>query len=173
MVQRGLSGADGAATARNERRDPSGSRLCRLPGGTAASKDPRACLQHPRAAVGPQRTTYHQGTPASTRTARQSSPSTPQTTDFGPFFVRWANYFAHRTPPVATLKPMTPLQPLTQASMKPPSPLRTPEQQPLKPTTPLQPNNAPQTPMPHPQRRRRCQTTGPAVPAGPSGDAHD
>ena len=187
MVQRGLSGADGTATARNERRDPSGSRLCRLPGGTAASKDPRACLQHPRAAVGPQRTTYHQGTPASTRTARQSSPSTPQTTDFGPFFVRWANYFAHRTPPGATLKPMTPLQPLTQASMKPPSPLRTPEQQPLKPTTPLQPKNAPQTPMPHPQRRqgfqlglsrrpqrrRRCQTTGPAVPAGPSGDAHD
>ena len=42
MVQRGLSGADGAATARNERRDPSGSRLCHIPEG-AASKGPWAC----------------------------------------------------------------------------------------------------------------------------------
>ena len=40
---------------------------------------------------------------------------------------------------VATLKPMTPLQPLIQASMKPPSP--------------LQPKNAPKTPISHPQRR--------------------
>ncbi|EFF78689.1 hypothetical protein HMPREF0970_02419 [Schaalia odontolytica F0309] len=54
---------------------------------------------------------------------------------------------------MATLKPMTPLQPQMQASMKPPSPLRAPEQQPLKPTTPLQPKNAPKTPMSHPHRR--------------------
>ena len=40
---------------------------------------------------------------------------------------------------MATLKPMTPLQPLMQASMKPPSPMLTPEQQPLKPPSPLQP----------------------------------
>ncbi len=68
---------------------------------------------------------------------------------------------------MATLKPMTPLQPLIQASMKPPSPLHAPEQQPLKPPSPLhapeqqplkppsplQPKNAPKTPISHPQRR--------------------
>ena len=69
-----------------------------------------------------------------------------------------ANFFAHRTPPVATLQPMTPLQPLMQASMKPPSPLHAPEQQPLKPTTPLQPKNTPKTPISQPQRRRRFQS---------------
>ena len=88
---------------------------------------------------------------------------------------------------VATMKPMTPLQPQMQASMKPPSPLRAPEQHPLKPPSPLRPKTAPKSPVSHPQRRqgfqlglsrrpqrrRRCQTTGPAVPAGPSGDAHD
>ena len=58
---------------------------------------------------------------------------------------------------VATLKPMTPLQPLIQASMKPPSPLHAPEQQPLKPPSPLQPKNAPKTPISHPQRRWRFQ----------------
>ena len=52
---------------------------------------------------------------------------------------------------------MTPLQPLKQTSMKPPSPLRAPEQQPLKPTTPLRPQNAPRTPISHPQRRHRFQ----------------
>lgn len=60
---------------------------------------------------------------------------------------------------MAALKPMTPLQPLMQATVKPPSPLRTPEQQPLKPTTPLQPQNALKTPISHPQRRRRFQPT--------------
>ena len=58
---------------------------------------------------------------------------------------------------MATLKPMTPLQPLMQASMKPPSPMLTPEQQPLKPPSPLQPKNAPKTPISHPQRRWRFQ----------------
>ena len=58
---------------------------------------------------------------------------------------------------VTTLKPMTPLQPLIQASMKPPSPLHAPEQQPLKPPSPLQPKNAPKTPISHPQRRCRFQ----------------
>ena len=58
---------------------------------------------------------------------------------------------------MATLKPMTPLQPLIQASMKPPSPLHAPEQQPLKPPSPLQPKNAPKTPISHPQRRWRFQ----------------
>ena len=51
---------------------------------------------------------------------------------------------------VATLKPMTPLQPLMQTNVKPPSP--------------LQPKNAPKTPISHPQRRWRFQLahlTGP------------
>ena len=54
---------------------------------------------------------------------------------------------------MATLKPMTPLRPLIQASMKPPSPLRAPEQHALKPPSPLQPKNAPKTPISHSQRR--------------------
>ena len=58
---------------------------------------------------------------------------------------------------MATLQPMTPLQPLMQASMKPPSPLHAPEQRPLKPPSPLQPKNAPKTPISQPQRRRRFQ----------------
>ncbi len=53
---------------------------------------------------------------------------------------------------VATLKPMTPLHPLMQANVKPPSPLLAPEQQPLKPVTPLQPKNTLKTPISHPQR---------------------
>ena len=68
-----------------------------------------------------------------------------------------ANFFAHRTRDMATLKPMTPLQPLMQASMKPPSPMLAPEQRPLKPPSPLQPINTPKTPSPHPQRRCRFQ----------------
>ena len=44
-----LVSADGAATVRNEGRDPSGSRLCRLPGnresvGTPASRGALLCL---------------------------------------------------------------------------------------------------------------------------------
>ena len=73
----------------------------------------------------------------STGISVKNSPCTPQNADFGPFFVRRANFFAHRTPPVATLQPMTPLRPLVQASMKPPSPLHALEQQPLKPPSPL------------------------------------
>ena len=86
---------------------------------------------------------------------------------------------------VATLKPMTPLQPLMQASMKPsapmlapkqrplkppsplrprmqanvkpPAPLLAPKQRPLKPATPLQPKNAQKTASFRPQRRCRFQ----------------
>ena len=109
---------------------------------------------------------------------RKSSPSAPENSVFRPFWACRANFFAlthtssragrtfSRTghSHVATLKPMTPLQPLTRASMKPPSPLLTPDQQPLKPTTPPQPKNAPKTPISRPQRRRRFQLahlTGP------------
>ena len=72
---------------------------------------------------------------------------------------------------VATLKPMTPLQPLMQTNVKPPSPMLAPKQRPLtppsplrplmqanvKPPSPLQPKNAPKTPISHPQRRWRFQ----------------
>ena len=58
---------------------------------------------------------------------------------------------------VVTVNPTTPLQPLIQSGVKPPSPMLAPEQHPLKPTTPLQPKNAPKTPNSHPQRRYRFQ----------------
>ena len=72
---------------------------------------------------------------------------------------------------VTTLKPTTPLQPLMQANVKPPSPMLAPKQRPLtppsplrplmqanvKPPSPLQPKNAPKTPISHPQRRCRFQ----------------
>ena len=58
---------------------------------------------------------------------------------------------------VPTLKPITPLQPLMQASMKPPAPLLAPKQRPLKPATPLQPKNAQKTASFRPQRRCRFQ----------------
>ena len=86
--------------------------------------------------------------------------------------MRWANFFALAPSPgqagrtfsrtghghVPTLKPITPLQPLMQASMKPPAPLLAPNKRPLKPATPLQPKNAPKTPISRPQRRRRFQS---------------
>ena len=49
LLEGQLFGADGAVTARNEGRDPSGSRLCRLPGhiesvGTPASRQTLFCF---------------------------------------------------------------------------------------------------------------------------------
>ena len=58
---------------------------------------------------------------------------------------------------MGTLKPMTPLRPLIQASMKPPSPLLAPNKGALKPASPLHPKSAPKTPISRPQRRRRFQ----------------
>ena len=55
------------------------------------------------------------------------------------------------------MKPTTPLQPLIQASVRPPSPMLAREQHPLKPVTPMQAKNAPKTPNSHPQRRYRFQ----------------
>ena len=111
-------------------------------------------------------------------------------------FERAGRTFSHSHPPpdhagrtfsctgrteVVTVKPTTPLQPLIQASVKPPPPpMLAPEQHPLKPATPMQAKNAPKTPNSHPQRRcrfqlrlsrrpqRRCrfQTTGPHRHAG-------
>ena len=132
----------------------------------------------------------HPNAPPPSAFPRKNSPSTPENADLGPFFVRWANFFALAPSPgqagrtfartghghVPTLKPITPLQPLMQASMKPPAPLLAPKQRPLKPATPLQPKNARKTAFSHPQRRwrfqlglgrhpqrrQRFQTTGPA-----------
>ena len=129
----------------------------------------RACLRRSRATAGPRKNSPC--TPPPAAFPRKTSPGTPENTNFGPFFVRRANFFAltptirpsranffaHRTPPMGTLKPMTPLRALMQASMKPPSPMLAPEQQPLKPTTPMQPKNAPKTPTSRLQRRHRFQ----------------
>ena len=52
MVQRGLSGADGAASARNERRDPSGSRLCRIPGSHSGFEGPTGLPATPTGGCG-------------------------------------------------------------------------------------------------------------------------
>ena len=70
-------------------------------------------------------------------------PARLKTAFFGHFGLAGRTFSRTGHSHVATLKPMTPLQPLTRASMKPPSPLLTPDQQPLKPTTPQQPKNAP------------------------------
>ena len=86
-------------------------------------------------------------------------------------FERAGRTFSHSHPPpdhagrtfsctgrteVVTVKPTTPLQPLIQASVKPPPPpMLAPEQHPLKPATPMQAKNAPKTPNSHPQRRCR------------------
>ena len=59
---------------------------------------------------------------------------------------------------MGTLKPMTPLRPLIQASMKPPSPLLAPNKGALKPASPLRPKTAPKTPISRPQRRWRFQS---------------
>ena len=102
---------------------------------------------------------------------RKSSPSTLEMAQLGAFCPRMAN-FLPLSPPISragrtfsrtgrtevvTVKPTTPLQPLIQAGVKPPSPMLAPEQHPLKPTTPMQPKNAPKTPNSHPQRRWRFQ----------------
>ena len=122
---------------------------------------------------GPSRAHPRQSSPSTGLPAypRQNSHNAPQNPKFGPFLVRRANFLAlvptsgrtRRTISragrgnVATLKPVTPLHPLMEAGMKPPSPMLAPEQQPLKPVAPLQPKNALNTPISHPQRRRRFQ----------------
>ena len=55
------------------------------------------------------------------------------------------------------LKPPSPLRPRMQANVKPPAPLLAPKQRPLKPATPLQPKNAQKTASFRPQRRCRFQ----------------
>ena len=87
----------------------------------------------------------------------KTRPASPKTPKLGCFQRAGRTISRTGRGDMATLKPMTPLQPLMQATVKPPSPLLAPLQQPLKPTTPLQPNNARKPPMSDPQRRRRFQ----------------
>ena len=83
---------------------------------------------------------------------RKSSPNKHKNTKCGVLWRTGRAFSRTGRSDVAALKPTTPLQPLTWASMKPASPLRAPKQQPLKPLAPLQPKNTPQTPISHPQR---------------------
>ena len=103
--------------------------------------------------------------------AGQNSPCSHKMAQFGRFYPCRENFIplspatsrAGRTfsrtgsCEVATLKPMTPLQPLMQANVKPPSPQRPLMQTNMKPPSPLQPKNSPKTPISHPQRRWRFQ----------------
>ena len=84
---------------------------------------------------------------------RKNSPSKPKMPKLWCFQRAGRTFSRTGRSDMATLKPMTPLQPLMQAGMKPASPLHAPEQQPLKPVAPLQPKNTRKTPISHPQRR--------------------
>ena len=74
---------------------------------------------------------------------RKSSPSTPKNADFGPFWVRRANFFALTPTPSRAGRTFSRTRHSTMAT--------------LKPTTPLRPKNAPKTPVSHPRRRHRFQ----------------
>ena len=82
MVQRGLSCTDGAATARNERRDPSGSRLCRITGAAEGT----GCQDRG--------TTQLARRDPKTAAPRQSSPNTPENSVFRPYWACGANFIA-------------------------------------------------------------------------------
>ena len=91
------------------------------------------------------------------RLVRKTSPGTPENTNFGPFFVRRANFVA-LTP---TIRPagrrISRIRSDNAATLKPTTPLLAPNKEPLKPASPLPPKNAPKTPVSHPQRRHRFQ----------------
>ena len=69
---------------------------------------------------------------------RKSSPSTPKNADFGPFWVRRANFFALTPTPSRAGRTFSRTRHSTMAT--------------LKPTTPLRPKNASKTPVSHPRR---------------------
>ena len=81
--------------------------------------------------------------PAFSGSPRKSSPSTPKNADFGPFWVRRANFFALTPTPSRAGRTFSRTRHSTMAT--------------LKPTTPLRPKNAPKTPVSHPRRRHRFQ----------------
>ena len=86
-------GADTSPTSRVTSTRPLGVWACpRSRGGTRPpSRHHKFARQGPTAA-GPRQSSPSSGPPAAF--PRKNSPSTPQTTVFGPFFVRWANFFA-------------------------------------------------------------------------------
>ena len=101
-----------------------------------------------------------QNSPSTLRSAavpRKSSPGTPQTADFGPFFVRRANFFALAPTPGRAGRQISRTGRRNIATLKPMTPLLAPKMGPLKPASPLRPKTAPKTPISHPQRRRRFQ----------------
>ena len=104
-------------------------------------------------------------------TREKTRPTRLKTAFFGRFGLAGRTFSRTGHSHVATMQPMTPLQPLTRASVKPPSPMLAPKQRPLKPPSPMQPlmqanvkppspmqpKNASKTPISHPQRRWRFQ----------------
>ena len=74
---------------------------------------------------------------------RKSSPSTPKNADFGPFWVRRANFFALTPTPSRAGRTFSRTRHSRMAT--------------LKPTTHQRPKNAPKTPVSHPRRRHRFQ----------------
>ena len=86
----------------------------------------------------------------------KTRPAHPKTAFFAHFEPAGRTFSRTGRSDVATLKPMTPLQPLMRASMTPPSPLRAPKQRPLKPTTPL--HASPSWPMKPPSPLRALNT---------------
>ena len=109
-------------------------------------------------------------TPPPAAFPRKNSHSTPENANLGHFSCAGRTFSRTGHGHVPTLKPITPLQPLMQASMKPPAPLLAPKQRPLKPATPLQPKNARKTASFRPQRRRRFHARDfqcPRAAAGP------
>ena len=96
-------------------------------------------------------------TPPPAAFPRKNSPSTPENADFGPFFVRWANFFALTPTSDQAGRTFSRTRRDNITTLKPTTTLLTPNKGPLKPASPLQPKNAPKTPISHPQRRHRFQ----------------
>ena len=84
---------------------------------------------------------------------RKTHPARLKTAFFGRFRLAGRTFSRTGRRRVATLKPMTPLQPLMQATVKPPSPLLASGSELLKPPAPLQPKYALKPPISHAQRR--------------------
>ena len=144
---------------------------CRIPGGAEACEPACAARGRPRA-----REKTRPAHPLQLHFREKLRPARHKTPILGHFSCAGRTFSRAGHRHVAMMQPMTPLQPLMQASVKPPSPMLAPEQQPLKPTTPMQPKNAPKTPSSRlqrrwrfqsrlgrrPQRRCRFQTSGPS-----------
>ena len=98
-------------------------------------------------------TKFAQHSPSSGSSAKKTHPARLKTAFFGRFGLAGRTFSRTGRRRVATLKPMTPLQPLMQATVKPPSPLLASGSELLKPPAPLQPKYALKPPISHAQRR--------------------